>query len=49
VAKLLLEQGAELESKDADGQTPLSFYSEIGAGKVYMIVTIGECIDRCPW
>jgi ankyrin repeat protein len=30
VVKLLLEKGAELESKDKDGRTPLSWAAENG-------------------
>ena len=38
VVKLLLEKGAELESKDKYGKTPLSLAAEMGHEAVVMLV-----------
>ena len=39
VVKLLLEKGAELESKDRDGRTPLSWAAENGQEAVVKLLT----------
>ena len=41
VVKLLVEKGAELNSKDADGKTPLSYAASRGEEMVKLLVEKG--------